>query len=273
MAKADFFHSKDGILLAAMCFQTYRLFLAGIAVLPKGFEHRYTIRAVGGVMKRRKEVFGFVAESKDAIVVAFRGTGSLQDFESDADFFQVPFPYVKQGGKTHRGVTHIYQSARNELIQTVKNLPARKKLWITGHSLGGALATLFALDVAANTRFKHPRLVTFASFRVGDPAFASRFNQTVKNSVRIVNVHDPIPLAFVKSVYPPPFTQNGLYYRHVERAMPLSFQLNHMLRNHAIRCYFNHLSQKNPAYAQTLCKENPGLCPNTGKCGAFNEMT
>lgn len=72
---------------------------------------------------------------------------------------------------------------------------------------------------------------------MGNPAFASQFNKTVKSSVRIANIHDPIPLAFDNPFYPPPFTKNGLRYRHVRRRFPLSYQLNSMFRNHTISCY------------------------------------
>ena len=274
----NIFNSKDAILLAAMCYQTYPFFEEGKLVLPKGFELRYTIRAIAGVENPTEEVFGFIAESEDRIVVAFRGSDSPQDLDSDFDFFQVPYPFVENGGETHRGFTCIYKSTRNSLIRELNKLSNKKRLFVTGHSLGAALATLFTLDIAVNTKFKNPILYTLASLRVGDPDFASRFNRTVKNSVRIFNVHDPIP-TFPNRLYPPPFTDEGLVYQHVSRKFPLSFQLNNMPLNHRINCYFKNLSKKNPAYAKALCNANPGFCPNTetchpfkGTCGEKNSM-
>lgn len=64
--------------------------------------------------------------------------------------------------------------------------------------------------------------------------------------------------------YPPPFTEEGLYYQHVNIKYPLSFQLNSIARDHYISCYFNKLSQNNPDFAKALCAENPGFCPDTG---------
>lgn len=263
------FNNKDAILLAGMCFQTYELFEKRSLVLPQGFELLFTIQAVAGVNEKIEEVFGFIAESNDTIVVAFRGTDSQQDLDSDADIFQVRFPFVHSSGKTHRGVTCIYQSTRDVLIDEVQKLSSRKKLFITGHSLGGALATLFALDAAVNTKFKHPILYTLASFRVGSPDFAARFDMTVKNSFRIFNIHDPIPLSFVNSIYPPPFTKNGLYYRHVKGKFPLDFQLNNTARNHTISCYFKNLADMNPNFSKVLCSQNPGFCPDTRVCRFF----
>ena len=141
-------------------------------------------------------------------------------------------------------------------------------MFITGHNYGGALSTLAALDIAANTEFENPIVYTYGGPRVGDPDFASRFNRTVKNSIRIVNIHDSFP-TFPARVYPPPFTKEGLLYEHVKTKYPISFQLNDTPRNDSIGCYFNNLSQMNPDFARALCSENPGFCPNTEMCFPF----
>ena len=64
---------------------------------------------------------------------------------------------------------------------------------ICGHSLGGSLATLLALDVAANSAFTTPAVYTFGSPRTGDSLFASTFDQVVTNSFRIANRVDIVP--------------------------------------------------------------------------------
>ncbi|NGQ95789.1 lipase family protein [Brevibacillus sp. SYP-B805] len=266
------FNSEDAILLAAMINQSYQLFEKGTLLLPKGFTLRYTIRALAGVEKPEAEVFGFVAESQDTIIIALRGTRTFEDNESDQDLYQVPFPFVRNAGKTHRGFTCIYQSARNELIRELNKLSTTKRLMVTGHSLGGGLAVLAALDLAVNTGFKNPIVYTYGSPRVGDPDFVSRFNQTVRNSIRIFNVHDIIP-TLPANAYPPPFTKKGLFYQHVDTKVPLSFQLNSLaVRNHEIVCYFKNLSQQNPDFTKALCTENPGFCPDTGICVPFLEI-
>lgn len=263
------YHSEDAIVLSAMIHQAYQLFETDTLILPKGFSLQDKLHALSGVEEPKAEVFGFIAESKDTIVVAFRGTRTFNDNESDQDLFQVPYPFVPKTGKTHRGFTCIYQSMRDTLIQQIKTLSKSKKLFIAGHSLGGGLAVLAALDVTVNTKFKHPFVYTYGSPRVGDPEFASRFNQIVKKSIRIANVHDIIP-TLPDQVYPPPFTKKGLYYRHVNTKYPLSFQLNSLaVRNHEIVCYFKFLSEQNPTFTQALCTENQGFCPDTDLCVPF----
>jgi hypothetical protein len=61
--------------------------------------------------------------------------------------------------------------------------------------LGGALATLLALDVAANTSspFDNQAVYTYASPKAGDPQFVSTYNHVVPNTTRIANRMDLVP--------------------------------------------------------------------------------
>lgn len=267
--KANIFNSKIAILLAAMSYQTYPFFFDGKLILPKGFKLRYTIRAFANVENPKEEVFGFIAESKNNIIIAFRGYASYPaDLISQYDILQVPYPFVKNAGKTSRGFTCIYKSTRTKLIRELNKLSKTKRLFITGHNYGGALAVLAALDIAVNTKFKNPIVYTYGSSRVGDPKFAYKFNKEVKSSIRIVNIHDSFP-TFPAQAYPPPFTEEGLYYQHVKTKYPIAFQLNNTPRNDGIGCYFKNLSKMNPHFARELCYKNPGFCPNTEMCFPF----
>lgn len=265
------FNSEDAILLAAISYQTYPFFLEEKLILPKGYELRYTIRAFVNVENPVEEVFGFIAESKNKIIIVFRGYASYPaDLIAAYDILQVPYPFVRNAGKTSRGFTCIYQSTRDQLIMELNKLSTSKRLFITGHNYGGALSTLAALDIAVNTRFENPIVYTYGSPRVGDPDFAFRFNTEVKNSIRVFNIHDSFP-TFPAQVYPPPFTEEGLYYQHVKTTYPISFQLNNTPRNDSINCYFKNLSKMNPDFAKALCCENPGFCPNTEMCFPFQK--
>lgn len=263
------FNSKYAILLAAMSYQTYPFFLEGKLILPKGFELRYTIRAFVNVENPVEEVFGFMAEAKDKIVIAFRGYSSYPaDLIAAYDILQVPYPFVKNAGKTSRGFTCIYQSTRNNLIRELSKLSRTKRLFITGHNYGGALSILAALDIAKNTLFQNPIVYTYGSPRVGDPEFSFRYNKEVLNSLRIFNIHDSYS-TFPDPVYRPPFTKDGLCYEHVDIKYPISFQLGNTPRNDSIACYFQCLSKKNPDFTRALCKENPGFCPIGELCVPF----
>jgi len=68
-------------------------------------------------------------------------------------------------------------------------------LTIGGHSLGGALATLFAMDVAANAPapFNTPIVYTYASPRTGDLDFVTKYNELVSTTFRFVDNVDLVP--------------------------------------------------------------------------------
>jgi hypothetical protein len=62
------------------------------------------------------------------------------------------------------------------------------KVVSTGHSLGGALSTLAAADLAIHQL--PVQLYNFASPRTGSPSFAGTFNQRVATAWRTVNTED-----------------------------------------------------------------------------------
>ncbi len=68
-----------------------------------------------------------------------------------------------------------------------------KSIDVTGHSLGAALATLYVAENASKGRLATPLLCTFASPRVGDPAFTTKFDQLGTTSWRVVNELDLVP--------------------------------------------------------------------------------
>ena len=148
------------------------------------------------------------------VVIAIRGTEGILEWIHDAEFDQVPCPFLAGAGHTEDGFTAMYESLRtgaepdspavvNALGKLTFPHPVGS-VTICGHSLGGALATLLALDVAANTVFTEPAVYSYASPRTGDSLFASTFDQVVSNSYRIANRLDIVP------ALPPP-----LDYEHV----------------------------------------------------------
>jgi predicted lipase len=110
-----------------------------------------------------------VAQAGD-VVIAIRGTERILEWIHDAKFFQVPCPCLAGGGHTEDGFTAMYESLRTgaaasspSVVSALATLPFPRpvsSVTICGHSLGGALATLLALDVAANTAFNNPACYT-----------------------------------------------------------------------------------------------------------------
>jgi hypothetical protein len=145
------------------------------------------------------------------VVIAIRGTEGIQEWIHDAEFLMVPTPFLAGAGHTEDGFTAVYLSMTTSLDPScptvTKALPTLAfpkpvtSLTICGHSLGGALATLLALDVAANTPFKNPAAYTYASPRTGGPQFAATYNQVVPNTIRIAGRIDLVPKLPLPPIY------------------------------------------------------------------------
>lgn len=186
--------------------------------------------------------FGFIAQSASTIVIAFRGTEEWKDIYSDIRIRQIPYPFVPNSGHAHKGFVELYgRTLRTKIMDTLNRLAPRKALFLTGHSLGGAIATLCAVDVAANTGFR-PSVYTFGSPRVGDLDFVRAFRKRIGKSVRIANRYDHIPLL-------PPHTILSRRYRHVHGYFPISFQAYNPIGNHGIS-----------RYSRTLCSAYAPIC-------------
>lgn len=260
MRQRSAYDLKTAIFLAAVSGQTYTQFenADGSFVVPQGYR---LVEAFKGLSFHGvQEWFGFLLESDDRLVLAFRGTSSTADWMANAMARQVKYKYVKDAGWTHRGFTQIYSSMRAQVLSALNRMPAHKPLYVTGHSLGGALAALCSIDVAANTAFTAPRLYTYGSPRVGDPGFARCFAGSVPSSYRIANKNDVVP-HLPPAVFKIPQDDTVYYYMQVREAQPLQFQDDSLVENHVIAQYFEHLASLDPAYAKSMCAANPGFCP------------
>ena len=69
-----------------------------------------------------------------------------------------------------------------------------KHIIFSGHSLGGALATLAAVQFSKQYPDIIISCVTFGSPRVGNGKFAAMFNKCCRGSYRFVNEDDPVPM-------------------------------------------------------------------------------
>jgi triacylglycerol lipase len=148
-----------------------------------------------------------VASSKDSVIIAFRGTETssfsfFHELATDLNTIPVPFP---EGGTVHKGFLNALEEVWEEkdedyvkknpkhntgLRLYIERLVSESKdrpIWICGHSLGGALATLCFAKLPAATG-----LYIFGAPRVGDDGFNKLLND--RPVFRIENSGDPIPL-------------------------------------------------------------------------------
>lgn len=154
--------------------------------------------AVAAILPEAKVTFvdrgdsqAYIVETDAHTAMAFRGTQvfsglSLADIASNLWIRRKPW----NPGKVHRG----YRAAILDIAQEVKSAlyAPKRPLYFTGHSMGGALATL------ASTLSPGPTATyTFGAPRVGNRAFAT----ALRNLYRIVHADDiaakyPLPIGY-----------------------------------------------------------------------------
>jgi pimeloyl-ACP methyl ester carboxylesterase len=128
-----------------------------------GFAESEPFRDVG------KSAEGFATAAPDGtIFVAFRGTqpDALRDLLVDADARFAPSP--AGAGRVHNGFSEAYASLAQDIDRWLAP-QAGRRLVVTGHSLGAAMATIMA------ALHRQAELVTFGSPCVGDGPFAESF--------------------------------------------------------------------------------------------------
>ena len=143
------------------------------------------------------------------IVVSFRGSGPLADWITDAQAAN-PADWVYEDGtvvtnSVHKGFLCAYQSIRAELrsklATAINDLDSTStaRVYFTGHSLGGALATLAALDLSSwlvNIRdYDRDNVVlyTYGAPRSLKPKILADFRDRVPNAYAVIEKTDPVP--------------------------------------------------------------------------------
>jgi hypothetical protein len=203
-------------------------------------------------------------------VIAIRGTEGLLEWFQDAKIGTEKCPFLAEAGETEEGFTDMYKSfgvsapgGRSVTASLATIFGARQvnSLTVCGHSLGGALATLQALDAAANSKFKNPTVYTYASPRTGDSQFASTYNNRIPNTFRIANRVDLVP----KLPLPPPYEHvAGLFEITALKFFPPAVLVEpNPLCEHVLETYLHLLSKlariKPPLPLRPICATSGGL--------------
>lgn len=201
-------------------------------------ELRVARSLLGGPGRTVSIYFGFVLSSPDHNILVFRGTQTTRDWLANLQLDQSD--YIQAGrsqGRVHRGFFRVYNTLADQIRSAIRNLDASVPCYITGYSLGGALATLAAADLAANhAKLKDQvRLYTYASPRVGNPAFATFYEKLVPNSYRVVNLTDTVVMV-------PPSEVRNQQYRHVGQPWSFVSYTGDVAPNHAISLYRSAIS-------------------------------
>ncbi|MFD2178507.1 lipase family protein [Veronia pacifica] len=164
---------------------------------------------------------GFIATKGDNVYVCWRGTQTAEEWLDDLNVPQTRCDYLPGDLKVEEGFYQVYTGTpAASPQQVVREYLSKKvitgKLYVTGHSLGAAVAVLNIIDIAANTAQTHPVLYTFAGPRVGSPEFADYYNAQIEQSWRVVNSHELVPKVPLKDTF-------SYDYQHVNEEFDITF--------------------------------------------------
>jgi hypothetical protein len=129
------------------------------------------------------ETCGLVGERDDAVIMAFAGTdpGIWQNLTTDFT------PLPQAGSDSHRGFELAAAAAETRVNDAIAlSRQPKRPFFITGHSLGGALAALAALQ-AARAGAPPNAVYTFGMPRVGGPQFGASYGDLSKVTYRLVH--------------------------------------------------------------------------------------
>lgn len=131
---------------------------------------------------------GFTAVGEKSLIVAFRGTQGFSDWGSNLNV--LPREHSCIGANVHGGFLEQWQAAAAEVNATLSRYQNAKSIWITGHSLGGAVALMSAIAQQGRTldgvvTFGQPRALGSDAARAVGALLGSRY-------IRIVNSNDVV---------------------------------------------------------------------------------
>jgi triacylglycerol lipase len=245
--------------LSLYAYQALEDFNAGRPfVLPNGYDlvseiltsERYTGEPLGSPGRERIPI-AYVAIRGGTLYVVFRGTVTISEWLKNIKLAQRAYEFIPMGGNTEVGFTEVYGSIHEDIIEAVEDVIGGggiTQVFVTGHSLGGALAALAAPELADRLMVK-PAVYTFAAPRAGNRTFSQRYNALINPSWRVVNRHDLVPTL-------PPRTVIALdlktyHYVHVAAEQRISFgrpvtitDLRRVEENHSLCGYYDALCEQ-----------------------------
>ena len=145
--------------------------------------------------KGSKAIQGF-DPTTNTIFTAFRGSSNIHNWIENIQLKKIA-PYTNTSIEVEKGFFTAYNFIKPQIIMNLDDLKNKYKtnqLFITGHSLGGALSTLLSYDIMTTyMEYDIKHLLNFGSPRVGNREFAESFQTYNTPSYRITHYYDIVP--------------------------------------------------------------------------------
>jgi hypothetical protein len=124
-------------------------------------------------------------------VLAFEGSQDNRDLLIDLQIAQlVPYKHYPDA-KVHSGFWKSYLAIADEIHKLLISYNV-KNIFVTGHSLGGALATIASLDIVEELGIKNVSMVSLGAPRVGNAGYADLYASMLNNYYRLTHASDTV---------------------------------------------------------------------------------
>ncbi len=207
-------------------------FLAELSMLSYVREKEITISHLNQIgfkhvtILDKNGTYAIIANDEKHTIIAFRGTeaGDKMDFLTDVKIGTTNFG---KKGSAHQGFVEALTQVQAELDAFLQShhKPKTMHLWITGHSMGGALATLYSVE---NAKLR-PNTYTLGTPRTVGQAISEMPLEFP--FFRIVNDNDIVP-----KLLPKPF------YAHIGTTIFISSEAKILVNPPALEKWKSHLN-------------------------------
>ena len=198
------------------------------------------VRTILSNRDRIRVYSGILLTSEENNVLVFRGTQTQAEWLKNLNANQKMYlnSTEEAWGEVHEGFSQLTNELTPSLVEALQQLDPTIPFYITGHSLGAAVATLAALEIADKVpQLKDQiQLYTYATPRVCSPTLAKLHSQLIPNCYRVVNLGDTVPLV-------PPVTI-GKSYVHVGQEWSFLAQFGDVLLNHVVDTYITAIEEE-----------------------------
>lgn len=146
-----------------------------------------------------------VSDKYKRVTVVFRGSDDAQDWLINLNAFK-SVPAFDKDVAIHSGFLEVLASKRQEIFAAIdailkaklKSQGQQYDLFVTGHSLGGALATIFGYDMALKYEKQNVTVISFASPRTGNSAWRKKYNERENlTHFRVANNRDTVTCVLI----------------------------------------------------------------------------
>lgn len=196
-----------------------------------------------------------IVEKNKNIYICFRGSSNLKDWKTNLDKALITNQYNYDMYSIHKGYYKRYMAISGKIHDYLKKKEF-EELYVCGHSLGGALASICCFELVINNIVNHKKIscITFGSPRIGDKNLSNIYNNYNIKTYRMVLAGDPVPklpldgnyIHLTSSYY---LKNNKIYnkpnrlYIAVKRLLTNICDVDYSLKNHTMEQYIETLNQ------------------------------